>query len=347
MKAIFKSINNVGIVVKDVDEVVKSFADKYGLGPWSIEDIGPENVSDMRVEGEKADYRIRVASCSLRDIKLELIQPLDNISSYAKFLSNHGENLHHIGYGIEDYEKTLGFLKDRGMDELQSGNFHGKNPYTYLKSERELKHIIKLEKKDPGYFKSKTNRYGFSWSTFPEPKKLYPPYENQEEMMPPVLKELSQVSFIVKDVDAMVRLYYDVYGIGPWKTWIFSPETVDDMTIFGRNHGYKMRLALTKIDGIEFELIQPLDDVSIYYKFLKEEGEGFHHLGYLVEEYDKKIEYMKKIGVKISMSGVWMGKHSWVYLTTDKDLKHIIELNHDQKDFVPPDPLETYPAESK
>ena len=347
MGIIFKSINNIGIVVKDVDEVVKNFADKYGLGPWSIEDIGPENVSDMRIEGKKTDYRIRVASCSFGKVKLELVQPLDNTSNYAKFLSRHGENLHHIGYSIDDYEKTLGFLKGRGMSELQSGNAHGKNHYTYLKSEGELKHIVKLEKKETGYFKSKTSKYGFSWTTFPEPEKVYPSNENQAKMMPPVLKELSQVSFVVKDVDAMVRLYYDVYGIGPWKTWIFSPETVNDMTIFGKNQGYKMRLAITKINGVEFELIQPLDDVSIYSKFLKEEGEGFHHLGYLVEEYDKKMEYMKSIGVKISMSGVWMGRHSWVYLTTDKELKHIIELNYDQPDFVPPDPLETYPAESK
>ncbi|MHB8277959.1 MAG: VOC family protein, partial [Candidatus Humimicrobiaceae bacterium] len=97
MKTVFKSINNVGIVVKDVDKVVKNFADKYGLGPWSIEEMGPENVSDMRIEGKKTDYRIRVASCSFGDVKLELVQPLDNISNYAKFLSRHSENLHHIG----------------------------------------------------------------------------------------------------------------------------------------------------------------------------------------------------------------------------------------------------------
>jgi catechol 2,3-dioxygenase-like lactoylglutathione lyase family enzyme len=344
LNTVFKSINNIGIVVKDVDEVVKNFADNYGLGPWSIEDMGPENIKDMRIEGKKTDYRIRVAACNFGDVKFELIQPLDNISSEAKFLSRHGENLHHIGYAIENYEKTLGFLKDRGMSELQSGNFHGKNHFTYLNSESELKHIIKLEEKETGYFKNKTSKYGFSWATFPEPEKIYPSEKDQEKMMPPVLKELSQVSFIVKDVDAMVRLYNDVYGIGPWKTWIFSPETVDDMQIFGKNQGYKMRLALTLINGVEFELIQPLDDVSIYSKFLQEQGEGFHHLGYIVEEYDKKMEYMKSIGVRVSMSGAWLGKHSWVYLTTDKDLKHIVELNYNQPDFVQPEPLETYPA---
>ena len=344
METIFKSINNIGIAVKDVNEVVKIFTDKYGLGPWSIENIGPENVSDMRIEGKKTDYRIRIASCRFGNVKFELVQPLDNTSNYAKFLNRHGENLHHIGYSFDDYEKTLGFLKDRGMSELQSGNLHGKNPYVYLKSESELKHIVKLEKNEPGFLKSKISKYGFSWTTFPEPQKVYPAEENQAKMMPPVLKELSQVSFIVKDVDAMVKLYYDVYGIGPWKTWIFSPENVNDMQIFGKNLGYKMRVAVSLINGVEFELIQPLDDVSIYAKFLKEQGEGFHHVAYIVDEYDKKMEYMKSIGVKVSMSGVWLGKHSWVYLTTDEDLKQIVELNYDQPDFVQPDPLELYPA---
>jgi len=94
LKNIFKSINNIGIVVINADEVAKIFADNYGLGPWSIEDMGPENISDMKIDGKKSDYRIRVASCSFGDIRFELIQPLDNISIYAKFLNKHGENLH-------------------------------------------------------------------------------------------------------------------------------------------------------------------------------------------------------------------------------------------------------------
>lgn|GEM_PF-2986327 len=35
-KPVFKSINSIGIVVKDIDKTVKSYVDKFGIGPFKI-----------------------------------------------------------------------------------------------------------------------------------------------------------------------------------------------------------------------------------------------------------------------------------------------------------------------
>ncbi len=44
-------------------------------------------------------------------------------------------------------------------------------------------------------------------------------------------------------------------------------------------------------------------------------------------------------GIKVSMSGVWYGKHTWVYLTTEDHLKHIVELNNTEPGFKYPESI--------
>lgn len=331
MEPVFKKINHIAIVVKNVEETVKNYSDRYGIGPWSIWEYGPGNVSEMQVNGIKTEYRFKVAICNIADTGIELIQPLDNNSAASIFLKNHGENLHHIGYEVNDYEKTLQFFLNKGLKELQKGNLFGKVLYSYIDSENILKHIVNFSKEEKGFFN-------------PNPMKVYPETEKQDSIMKPVYKRIGQVAFVVKSVDEMVRRYSDEYGIGPWKIWEFGPESVYDMTVNGRKCDYRMRLALTKIGNHDFELIQPRDELSIYYYFMKAQGEGFHHLAYEVENYESVMKYMDRAGIKVSMSGVWYGRHTWVYLTTENDLKHIVELNYTEPGFIYPDPVEVYPA---
>ena len=144
---------------------------------------------------------------------------------------------------------------------------------------------------------------------------------------------------MVDSVDKMVEMYERDFGLETFKVWEFSPDTVEDMTVGGIKQGYTMRLGKTRVGDMDFEFIQPRDDKSIYYDYMKIYGEGFHHLAYELEEYDKKMEYIDSIGVKVSMSGVWFGKHTWVYLTTEELLKHIVELNYTREDFVEPESI--------
>ncbi len=44
IKPIFKSIDSIGIVVKDIDETVKNYVDSFGIGPFNIYEYGPDNI---------------------------------------------------------------------------------------------------------------------------------------------------------------------------------------------------------------------------------------------------------------------------------------------------------------
>ncbi len=344
MEPVFKDITHIGIVVDDIEKTVKNYALKYGIGPWSVYDCGPENIKDMAVRGKNVSSRFRIADCRLGDTGLELIQPLDDKNIYSEFLKEKGQNLHHIGYEVQDYDNTVAFFKERGFKEYQRGDFYSKNRYIYFDSEQQLKHIIDFADPQQGFFKYHKNDNGISYLVEPRPGTFLPEDNATAGMIDPVFTRIGQVSFIVNSVDEMVRKYNDEFGIGPWKIWEFGPDTVNDMTIGGKPSDYRMRLALAKIGDIDVELIQPRDNKSIYADFLGSNGEGFHHLAYEVTDFAKLMKYMEKLGVKVSMSGNWCGRHIWVYLTTEEDLNHIVELNCTEPGFVYPDPLEYYPA---
>jgi methylmalonyl-CoA/ethylmalonyl-CoA epimerase len=344
LESIFKKIINIGIVVEDVVKTIENFTQKYGIGPWSLYDCSAENIKNMTLRGKPVNSSFKLAGCRLGDIGFELIQPLDDNNIYSEFLKSKGQYLHHIGYEAKDYESAVDLFIREGLKEAQSGNFYSKERFIFFESENQLKHIVKFIDTDMEYFKYQENDNGISILIKPEPFKIFPGKNEFSKIIKPVFTKIAQVSFIVKSVDDMVKKYNDMLGIGPWKIWEFGPDTVNDMTINGKRSDYRMRLALAKIGDIDIELIQPRDDKSIYADFLKIYGEGFHHLAYEVDDFEMLMQYMEKIGIKVSMSGNWCGKHIWMYLSTEADLKHIVELNSTEPGFIYPEPLEYYPA---
>ncbi|RKX44135.1 MAG: glyoxalase, partial [Thermotogae bacterium] len=121
----------------------------------------------------------------------------------------------------------------------------------------------------------------------------------------PIFTDVLQVAVVVKNLDEAVKTYYDEYGIGPWAIYEFNPETVKDMVIRDEREDYAMRLALCDIGKVQWELIEPKDDKSIYAEFLREHGEGLHHVALAVEDYDKAMEFFRSKGHKILQGGTW------------------------------------------
>ncbi len=159
----------------------------------------------------------------------------------------------------------------------------------------------------------------------------------------PIFTGILQVAVVVKDCDAAVRTYADKYGIGPWTIYDFNPDTVQNMILHGERQDYAMRLALCDVGGVQFELIEPQDDKSIYAAFLKEHGEGLHHLAFGVENYDKAMTFFRGLGHDILQGGTWHG-FTYTYLTTQRDLGVIAEIYDVPAGFQWPEPVAVYPA---
>ncbi|MBN2073864.1 MAG: VOC family protein [Actinobacteria bacterium] len=166
--------------------------------------------------------------------------------------------------------------------------------------------------------------------------------------MEPLFTDIHQIGLVVENVKETLKNYTKNYGIGPWNVWEFNSGMVEDMEVRGKKVNYRMMVATCKSFNVDWEIIQPMDDKSIYSGFLEQTGEGLQHINYVVRDYDHAIKHLKNMGVEISQYGNLLGKHIYVYFDTEKDAKHIMETSTDLPGLKRCEPQFIYPpANSK
>jgi len=96
-----KHIDHIGIAVKGIEQAGKFYTDILGL---KIEDV--ENVTDQKVN---------VAFIPITDSEVELLESTEPDGPVAKYISARGEGVQHIAFRVEDIDKALEELKEKGV----------------------------------------------------------------------------------------------------------------------------------------------------------------------------------------------------------------------------------------
>jgi len=111
-----------------------------------------------------------------------------------------------------------------------------------------------------------------------------------EVKLPPV----SQVGIVVNDMDAAIDYYCSVFGWGPFKVAELEMKGVNYR---GRSIDCRVKLARARHGEIEIELIQSLEGDTPYADFVREKGEGLHHLGIWVDDLHSTLAKLEKEGI--------------------------------------------------
>ncbi len=144
-------------------------------------------------------------------------------------------------------------------------------------------------------------------------------------MPPPVFTETIQIAIVVRDLESAMRTYVHDYGIGPWEIYEFDPGNVADMREDGEPVERSWRLALTQVGQVQWELIEPLDEESVYARFLAEKGGGLHHVGVAVPSFDETVAAQAERGNGVLLGGEYNGIR-FAYLDTVDDLGLVTEI---------------------
>lgn len=123
-------------------------------------------------------------------------------------------------------------------------------------------------------------------------------------MRDPIFTKTMQIGIVVRDLDATMRKYVDEYGIGPWKIYEFNAK---DLREYGQPVKRSWRLAVAMVGQLQWELIEPLDDESIYARFLAEKGGGAHHVAVAAQSFDEMLATEAKRGIDVVLSGEFEG----------------------------------------
>ena len=140
--------------------------------------------------------------------------------------------------------------------------------------------------------------------------------------------KISQIGVVVRDLEATMKMYHELLGWGPWNIYEHKAPVMHDTHLHGESASYSMLCAETMVNGMCFELIQPLEGDNIYSEWLEERGEGLHHIALMkhsAEESDAFKAEMAAKGAKMLMGGRIGETIEYYYLDSEPLLKVIVE----------------------
>lgn len=124
--------------------------------------------------------------------------------------------------------------------------------------------------------------------------------------------KIDQLGIVVEDMDE-TSTFLEKLGIGPF-------PTVETSTPSG-----KIKIGIFQQGDLQIELIQPLEGNTPQAKFLKERGEGLHHVSNHVEDIEKELQKIRDLEIEIIERGEIMGV-KYAYLDTEKYCGFVLEL---------------------
>lgn len=126
-----KTVDHIGIVVKDARKVAKAWESMLGIGPWNF------------VEQGRGDIKVLLGfAYSENGVELELIEPVEGRIYHSDFLDLTGGGLHHLAYRVDDVDGEAEKLVAEGAKVVLSQP----GQWSYLKFEDDGGVIFELMK---------------------------------------------------------------------------------------------------------------------------------------------------------------------------------------------------------
>jgi methylmalonyl-CoA/ethylmalonyl-CoA epimerase len=104
---LFTAIDHVGIAVADLDEAMAFYRDTYGMRVVHEEVNEEQGVREAMVAVGDPD--------DAEGVRIQLLAPLTEDSTIAKFIDRSGPGLQQLAYRVSDVEQVSAVLRDRGV----------------------------------------------------------------------------------------------------------------------------------------------------------------------------------------------------------------------------------------
>ena len=141
------TITQVGIIVQDIKEKARAWAEVLGLPVPEIIITDIYERAKTEYNGGSSDARAKLAFFHLGQVDLELIEPIGKPSTWQDQLDQHGDSLHHIAFEIKGMSEKVAYLDAKGLNLVQRGEYAG-GRYAYIDGNAQLGAILELLEND-------------------------------------------------------------------------------------------------------------------------------------------------------------------------------------------------------
>ena len=94
-------IDHIGIAVNNLNDTLNFYENILGL-----KSAGAEIVEEQKV---------KVAFMPIGDTEVELLESTEEDGPIAKYIAKNGEGVQHIAYRVDDIEKAIAEMKEKGI----------------------------------------------------------------------------------------------------------------------------------------------------------------------------------------------------------------------------------------
>lgn len=112
------NITQIGLCVKDIDEVVAGMEKVFGLRP---DRYGETPKTKRFYKGKEAEFGAKLAFYNFANVEIELMQPIYGESDWSHFIESGREGLHHFRFSVDDFQGVVDTMKEKGINVLQEG----------------------------------------------------------------------------------------------------------------------------------------------------------------------------------------------------------------------------------
>jgi methylmalonyl-CoA/ethylmalonyl-CoA epimerase len=99
---LFGRIDHIGVAVEDLDAAIELYEGRFDMREQHRETVEEQGVEAVLLE--------------VGDGHVELLRPLSEDTAVGKFIAKRGPGLHHVAYQTDDIDRTLGAVRDAGID---------------------------------------------------------------------------------------------------------------------------------------------------------------------------------------------------------------------------------------
>ena len=137
---------------------------------------------------------------------------------------------------------------------------------------------------------------------------------------------ITQNGYVVQDIEAAMRHWIEVIGVGPW--FYVERAPIEDFRYQGEPSPVDVSIALANSGALQIELIQQRNDApSMYRDFLAAGHEGLQHVAYWTRTFDDDLHRILDAGYVIGQSGHVGTPGRFIYFQTEAHPGTVVELS--------------------
>jgi catechol 2,3-dioxygenase-like lactoylglutathione lyase family enzyme len=241
--------SSISSVVKDIERTVAFYSTAFGIGPFETVEV-----DGMRAawRGRAAPTRFRIASAPLGPCEMELIEVISGRPPHAEFLETQGEGMNHLNLDYRDAEAYLSRMLTLHVNGIHHFWGFPHSGFCYVESE-EIGGITFEVMRGSGHAGKKGHNH---------------------------------LGLVVADTGRTIDFYHNVIGLPAFRTSNFPMKNA---TYRDRLIDAAFKASFTDLGEGRIALIQPMDGDSPFAEFLKDHGEGLHHLRLAAEDIDGAV----------------------------------------------------------